>query len=375
MADELADTHAAESADIAQSSGGDIGRDTTPERPQTIREALNSAVKEVSDRARDDVGKFVPKQASAEKPAAAKEIAPESDLAKATSPASEAPQASKPVGPPPGWSAASKEFYNSLPPDHPIRQDVAKREEEVSNGFKSYSEKTKQYDALEQVLAPSRTRYQQFGAQNDAEAISRLIQWEGSFANPQTRMDAFTRLAQTYGVDLSQFARQSPAPSDGGQEVPDHLRPVLDEVGQLRQQISGFVSAQQQEQSRQVATAIEAFAKDTEKHPHFDKVRMAMGQIMSAGLVAQDDLEGAYQKAVWADDGLREQSLREQDAKRQAEFEAKQKEAAQKARLAAVSPAPRARQGVAVNGVDKSAKGVRGSILAAVSEVQERDRA
>ncbi len=375
MADELADTHAAESADIAQSSGGDIGRDTTPERPQTIREALNSAVKEVSDRARDEAGKFVPKQASAEKPAAAKEV-PHMDGDKASAaPAEQAPQASKPVGPPPGWSAQSKEFFNSLPPDHPIRQDVAKREEEVSNGFKSYSEKTKQYDALEQVLAPSRARYQQFGAQNDAEAISRLIQWEGSFANPQTRMDAFTRLAQTYGVDLSQFARQSPAPSDGGQDIPDHLRPVLDEVGQLRQQVSGFVSAQQQAEQQRVASTIESFANDKEKHPHFDKVRVAMGQIMSAGLVQQDDLEGAYQKAVWADQDLRDQLLREQDAKRQADFEAKQKEAAQKARLAAVSPAPRARQGAVVNGADKSTKGVRGSILAAVSEVQERDRA
>lgn len=379
MAEELADTHAAESAEIAQSSGGDIGREA-PDKPQSIREALNSAVKEVGEReqrARDEAGKFAKsdpdKKASQPKSDPAISGADQTEAGKPTPEKDQPPRSSATVGPPPGWSAASKEFFNSLPPDHPIRQDVAKREEEVSNGFKSYSEKTKQYDAIEQVLAPSRARFQQFGVQNDAEAISRLFQWEAAIAsNP---IQSIQKLAQTYGVDLSQFARQSSAPSDGSQEIPEHLQPVLSKVGQLEQQVSGFFAEKEREQARSVASAIETFAKDTEKHPHFEKVRVAMGQIMSAGLVPPNDLEAAYQKAVWADDGLREQSLREQDAKRQAEFEAKQKEAAQKARLAAVSPAPRARQGAPVNGVDKSAKGVRGAILAAVNEVQERDRA
>lgn len=377
LADELiagADGHVS-GAEIPEGGASEAPSREPTDKPQSIREALNSAVKEVGEKeqlARDEAGKFVPKQASAEKTAAAKESA----KAEVTAPEGETqPAVMKPAGPPPGWSAATKEFYNSLPPDHPLRQDVAKREEEISNGFKTYAEKTKQYDALEQVLAPSRARYQQFGAQNDAEAISRLIQWEGSFANPQTRMDAFHRLAQTYGVDLSQFARQSPAPSDGGQEIPEHLRPVLDEFGQLKQQVTSIVNSQQQAEQQRVTTEIHTFASDKEKHPHFDKVRVAMGQIMSAGLVPPNDLEGAYQKAVWADQELRDQLLREQDEKRKAEFEKTQKEAAAKARLAAVSPAPRARQGVPVNGVDKSAKGVRGSILAAISEVSERDRA
>jgi hypothetical protein len=373
MADELADTHAAESADIAQSSGGDIGRDTsTPDKPLSIREALNSAVKEVGDRERDETGKFT-KQAAA-KPAA-KDVLPVdggTGDATVTAPAEQAPQASKPVGPPPGWSAATKEFYNSLPPDHPLRQDVAKREEEISTGFKTYAEKTKQYDALEQVLAPSRSRFQQFGVQNDAEAISRLFQWEASFANPQTQLQAFHNLAHTYGIDLSQFARQSPAPSDGGEAIPDHLKPVLDEVGQLRQTVTGFVNAQQLAEQNRVASEISTFAKD---HPHFEKLRVSMGQLMQAGVVAQNDLEAAYQKALRMNDELFEASQREQEEKRKAEFEKTQKETAAKARLAAVSPAPRARQGVPANGADKSAAGVRGSILAAMNEVQERNRA
>lgn len=377
MADELADTHAAEVADVGAGSGGELGRDTSaPAERLSLRETLNKSIDEVRekervDRARDEQGKFAKelvKPASAEKPAAVVKESPAGDKTDVSS--QTAQPESKPAGPPPGWSAASKEFYNSLPPDHPLRQDIAKREDEVSNGFKTYSEKTKQYDAIEQVLAPNRAKFQQFGLKTDAEAVSRLFQWEAAIAsNPR---ETIAQLAQTYGVDLSQFAR-SPAPSDGSQEIPDHLRPVLDEVGQLKQQVSGFVTAQQQAEQARITTELQAFASDKE-HPHFDKVRVAMGQMMSAGLVAPNDLKGAYQRAVWADPELRETMLREQEEKRQAEHVKTQAEQAAKARLAAVSPAPRARQS-ATPAADKSSKGVRGSIMAAVNEVSERNRA
>lgn len=382
--DELADQHAAESAEIAANSGGDIGPAEKPERVPTLRETLNKSVEEVRERERSrdqKTGQYLKEKqnkAAPEKVAVAKESSQGDGVSAAPAKVQQETQASTPkapAGPPPGWSPESKAFFDSLPPDHPLRQDVAKREEEVSNGFKSYSEKTKQYEALERVLAPSRTRFQQFGVQNDAEAISRLFEWEAAFANPHTKMQAFHNLAKTYGVDLSQFARQSSAPSDGSQETPDPLRPVLDEVGQLRQQVTGIVTSQQLAEQQRVASTIEAFANDKDKHPHFEKVRVAMGQLMQAGIVPPNDLEGAYQRAIWADPELRDQLLREQDEKRKAEFLKTQADAAAKARQAAVSPAPRARQAAPVNGADKSSKGVRGSILTAINELREDQRA
>jgi hypothetical protein len=374
MAEELADTHAQETAEIGANSGGDIGRDTSnPDKPLSLRETLNKSVEEVreKERVRDEQGKFAKeKPANAEKPAAAASNSPPSQGEKVADSASETPQASKPVGPPPGWSPASKEFFNSLAPDHPLRQDVLKREEEVSNGFKSYSDKTKQYDAIEQAIAPNRARYQQAGLKSDAEAVNRLFQWESAIAsNP---IEGIQRLARSYGVDLSQIAQQSPAPSDGGQDIPQYLKPVLDRFGQLEQQVTGVLTSQQQSESNRITAELAAFAKDK---PHFEKVRVAMGQMMTAGIVPHTDLDDAYQRAIWADPDLRQQLLREQDDKRKAEFAKTQLEAGKNARLAAVSPAPRARQAAPVNGVDKSAKGVRGSILAAVHELREDQRA
>ena len=87
MAEELADTHAAESAEIASTSGGDIGRDTSPPERLSLRETLNKSVEEVREkerieRTRDEQGKFAKEQI---KPAAEK-VAPAKSPAEGETP-------------------------------------------------------------------------------------------------------------------------------------------------------------------------------------------------------------------------------------------------------------------------------------------------
>jgi hypothetical protein len=362
MADELADTHAAEQPDIGVSSGAEIP-ERVSDKPTTIREALTASIKEVGEkeqRARDVAsGKFVPKDKAPDK-VEAKESKESSE------PVGGKPvevQQPKTVGPPPGWSQASKEFFNSLPPDHSIRQDVAKREDEVSKGFKDYSEKTKRYDELERVLAPSRAVYQQFGAKSDAEAISRLIEWESTLRSDP--YGGIQRLAQQLGVNLSQLA-QPQEPIDPG--LQNTLRPILDEFGNLKRQINSWETTQQQVQQEKIASELSSFAKDK---PHFERVRVRMGQLMQGGVVAPTDLDGAYQQAIWSDPELRDQLLREQDEKRKAEFAETQAKQAKNARLAAISPGVRAPQSPPQKD-DKSSKGVRAAILSSISDLRDR---
>lgn len=362
MAEELADTHAEESADIGVSGASIPETVEKPEKPLSLRETLDKSVKEVrekEDRARDTTGKFAKKELEA--PSAKTEKSPD-----------ETRTASVPStttgGPPPGWSNESKEFFNSLPPDHPIRKDVQKREEEVSNGFKNYSEKSKQYDAIEQVLGPVRSVFQQAGIRSDAEAIKGLVTWEASFRNPATRLQAFQSLAHQYGVNLSQFAQGSPQ-GEPNQGIPDQLRPVIDQFGNVVNELNSLKSEWQVERQSKVQSELTAFSKDK---PHFEKVRVAMGQLMQAG--AATTLDEAYQKAIWADQDVRNQLLKEEDDKRKTEFEKSRREAAQKAQQAAISPAPKARQGAPVNGKDAST-GVRGSIMAAVHQLRDDQRA
>lgn len=360
MADELADIHAAETPEIGVVDPADIGGE--PEKALSLRDQIKSSVKEVGEaevRARDPKGKFAPK-VSAEP--AAIDIPPTEQNVQ--------PEAPKPAGPPSSWSKESQAIWENLPPQ--VKADAIKREAEVAKGFDEYRTKTAQFQEISKALDPIRPLLQQNGIQSDAQAVKTLLEWENGFRNPQTRIQAFHQLAERYGVDLSSLAQRSDQSSVPGQEIPEHLRPVLDNIGQLSQTVTSLESRIQMQDQQKIASDLAAFAKDK---PHFEKVRAAMGQLMQAGLAKPGDLDGAYQQAVWADPELREAMLREQDEKRKAEFAKTAASQSSRARLAAVSPAPRARQGAPVpNGADKS-KGVRGGILAAISELTEDQRA
>jgi hypothetical protein len=326
-----------------------------PEKPLSLRDQIKSATtavrKEEAERARDVAsGKFVAKD-KAEPPTAAKEIpAPVKDAP---------PEASKAVGPPPGWSPESKAYFNSLPADHPLRRDVAKREEEVSNGFKKYSDENKRYQEIEQVLAPVRQTYQQVGIQSDAEAIKRLFMWEGMIR--QNPAYALQQLAQQYGVNLSP-AQSSDQPSAAIQENPY--------IGQLAQEVQSLKSTIQQSEQQQVSKELSAFAKDK---PHFEKVRVSMGRLMQSGMAP--DLDSAYQQAIWLDPDIRKQMQDDAEAKQKAELAKAnaQVQNAQRAK-AAVSPPSRAPNPPPPLQGAKGQKGVRGAILESIAQLNE-DRA
>lgn len=368
MAEELADTHAAESADIGAVDSGVIGREApverTSDKPVSIRDGLNAAIKEVGEkeaRERDQTGKFAKKSTEAPVEAASKVI-PEEKTGLSPAP--------KSAGIPPGFSTETKAFLDTLPADHPIKRDLEKRETEISNGFKGYSDKAKQYDAIDQAVAPFRSAYQQAGLKSDAEAINRLFQWEQAVrSNPA---QTIFQLARQYNVDLSQLAQgHSQAPQ--GQEIPDYVRPVYDRFGQVDQEVSTLKQQINAFQNEKVSETLTTFAKDK---PHFERVRVLMGQMMAAGIADPNKLDDAYQQAVWATPELRDQLLKEKDEQRQAEFIKTQANAGKNARIAAVSPAPRARVAAPVaNGHDKGAKGVKGSILTAIKELEENQRA
>ena len=314
-----------------------------------------SNAKTDDDRPRDPAGKFLPKETT-EKTVELKapvELAAKTDVSPAP--------VSTPPGLPPGWSPETKAFVEALPPDHPLRKDVAKRETEISNGIKKYSDDAKKYTEIEQVLAPVRQTYQMAGIQSDAEAIKRLFMWENMIR--QNPAPAIAQLARQYGVDLASFA-QSPG---SNQTLPD-ANPQL----QLQQAIQPYIAPLQSElqrmQSERAQSEISAFSKDK---PYFDKVKTTMGQLMAQG--AATDLDKAYQMATWNDPDIRAEMIqKELDGRLSAnqQAQANQVQRSQTARKAAVSPSTKAPAAPQVNGKDKP-KGVRGSILNAIESIRE----
>jgi hypothetical protein len=348
---ELADQQAAEHQEPIADA---IVQDTPaePEKPLSIREGIEAAVKEA--RARDEkTGQFVKQDKPIE--AAPEKAAPEPKSE--AQPKEPSAPASTLRAPPPGWSKESKDFYNSLPPDHPLRKDVEKREDEVSNGFKTYGDKTKRFEEIESVLSPHRAGYQQHGL-NDAQAINSLFAWENSFRNPATRAIAFQNLARAWNFDLSTLAQPSqPAQGDTGQQPPQ--QPVADpRIDTVVQELNEIRAGQMQ---REIASF-------SQGKPHFEAVRQIMGQLLNGG--AAQTMDEAYQKALKLHPEV--SALIEKEASEKAEAE-RRKQAEDKARqasLAASSVRGNATAGnVNTSGKARSTKqSVRESLMEAVKE-------
>jgi hypothetical protein len=238
--------------------------------------------------------------------------------------------------------------------------DVQKREKEVSDGFKKYSDDAKRYQEIEQLLTPVRPIYQQNGLKSDAEAIKYLLQWEASIRqNPAL---AIRHLVQQFGIDPASFAQQNPGQSTGPDPLQQYLQPISQQLGSVQGELERM-------KSERAAAEITEFAKDK---PHFERVKTEMGQLLQAGLA--QNLDDAYQKATWSNPEIKAELMAKELEGQLASKQQESQQRAQQARKAAVSPGVRAPAAPQLNGKEKP-KGIRGSILAAVEEIRESSRA
>lgn len=334
---------------------------TEPPKKLSLRDQINNSVEEVrkAERNRDQkTGQFAPEPKT--------KAAPEKAAPEVPKPQNAQPEAPKPLGPPSSWSKEAKAVWDALP--DAAKAAAVKREEEVSKGFDEYRGKTAQLQEISQALEPLRPMLQQQGIATEAQAVKRLLEWEGMFRNPQTRIGAFHQLARQYGVNLSTLV-QNPSEPSTAQGAP--AQPSVDLSG-ITQKVNNLESELQRRDRETVSVKLSEFAKDK---PHFEKVRVSMGKLMQAGLASPDDLEGAYQKAISLDPEVSAAITAEKAAKDKAEQDRLAAEKAAKARLASVSPSVRAPSGPVVNGSKEKKPGVRGSILASIAELQAGQRA
>lgn len=343
----------------------DVPAKEAPAEKLTLRQEIEKNVETVrteeAKRARAADGKFTKLDGAVEKPATDEIPKPEAQ-----------PAASSADGPPPIW----KGIWESMTPE--ARALAVKREAEVAKGFEEYRGKTAQLQEITQALDPIRSVLQQNGITSDAHAVKTLLEWEGSFRNPQTRVQAFHNLARQYGVDLSTLvpSSQSGSPSTA-QDIPDPIRPVIDQFGNRLESAEARIQTWEQNQT---AKEVAAFAKDK---PHFEKVRGRMASLMipaidSRGQViapaAAQNLDEAYQQAIWMDPEIRQQMLDEQANTKATELAKAQAEKVRRAQAANVSPSGRPPSGPA-GGVPQKQASVRETILNSVNALREEQRA
>lgn len=287
MTEENLETQIDESTEVAESSVDEHGYEKDDIRSviaaemdkheaKSAEEAENKPVD--AENKRDDKGRFKKPETEAE---AQGEVS--ADNAANV-------EESKPVRNPwASWKREAQSVLSALPPD--TQRLIQEREEQFHKGIEQYKSDAQYGRTLNRALSPHMEYLNQIGVSPDV-AIDKLIQAEKMLrtSDPQTRVQAFMKLAHDYGVDPNSLTN---VPFDPYKY-------------QLEQQLASQQAMLQQiTQSRQVAEeaqlgqTIEQFAQT---HEYFDEVRETMADLLDKGLAS--DLNDAYSKAVRLNDDV-----------------------------------------------------------------------
>lgn len=231
---------------------------------------------------------------------------------------------------PKNWTADVKKVFDTLPAES--QEFMIKRDKEMTSDYtkktQELAEQRKNIEALDKVLQPARQAINATGI-GEAEYISRLLNADNALrTNPKM---ALRQLAQGYGIDLSTMNEESESWND-----PDpQYAQLMQQNQQIMQELNNFKQQNIQSTVAQTEQTVEQFSNKTNSegklmHPHFDKVRVKMGNLIDAG--EAKGLDDAYSKAVRLDDDLYAEAIKTSKLSVKKQEDSKRKAAVEKAR-------------------------------------------
>lgn len=261
---------------------------------------------------RDEKGRFKAKEAE-EAPEATETEQPEAKADEKPAKAEEEapkPDDTEPGEAPRSWAEDAKAAWKDVPA--PVREAIAKREQEIERGLQRQAETAKPDVELAKevrtLFTPFAEQMRQNGV-NEAAAVKFLTDAHSHYLRDPVGYIQWA--AQQAGFKVDVYDRN---------DQPVQHNP---EVAQLRKELQELQSQSltqartAEEQRKQEALAeIEAFAKD---HPHFETVKAHMGALIQSG--AAQSLNDAYEQAIWANPQVRQTLMADQEAKARAEAE------------------------------------------------------
>jgi hypothetical protein len=234
--------------------------------------------------------------------------------------------------PPASWK---KDFHEVWQKADPKMQEYAwQREEQMRAGVEPLLSKAQFADAMQEVIQPYMNTIQGLGLTPD-KAVGALMEADHKLrtSDPQTKMQYFMQLAQSYGINLGALQGQPAQPSAAPQQSVDPLVWQLqNELNQVRGEVMGWKQQQEMMENQTLLGEINQFSLKAE---HFEDARPAMIQLLQSGLA--QTLEEAYEKAIRLDPTLFDTVQKAQQAEAAAKQAKEQNRAAKTARAAAVS--------------------------------------
>jgi hypothetical protein len=224
--------------------------------------------------------------------------------------------------PPASWKKDYHEIWKTADPK--LQEYAWQREEQMRAGVEPLIQKAQFADQMHEVIQPYINTIRGLGIE-PTQAVKALMEADHTLRNsdPQTRMNYFMQLAQSYGINLG---NQPMAPVD------NTVYSLQNELNKIRGEIGSWKEAQEQQQNMALLGEINNFATRAE---YFEEARPAMIQLLNAGLA--QTLEEAYDKAIRLTPELFETVQQQHNAKVQQQRSMEANRAAKAARAAAVS--------------------------------------
>ena len=276
-------------------------------------------------RARDDQGRFAPK---------------EGDPAPAAAPIVTAAPVAAPAEPvKPSLTTWRKEYLPiqqkladglALTPDEArkLAQYNVERESQYSTGVSTYKAEAQQARHLQEAVNEFMPALQANNI-NPAQWIQNLGRAHHTLAlgTPEQKLSMFANLAREYGVPLPAITQQQQGQLDPTVAV------LMAELANVKQGVNHFTNWRQQQEEAAVQQEISKFS-DTNQYPHFEQVRQSMIQLLESGVARNPD--EAYTKAVRLDDNAWSDSQARQAATSTATQQASKATAIAKAKASSV---------------------------------------
>ena len=234
------------------------------------------------------------------------------------------------IAAPKNWTEDVKKVFETLPPES--QEFMIKRDKEMTSDYtkktQELAEQRKSIEALDAVIQPARQNIQATGI-GEAEYISRLLNADHALRTDPK--NALRQLAQGYGINLSSMNEESESWND-----PDpQYAQLMQQNQQIMAELNQFKQQNIQTTVAQTEQTVEQFSMKTSTdgklmHPHFDKVRVKMGNLIDAG--EAKGLDEAYSKAVRLDDDLYAEAIKSSKLSVKQQEDSKRKAAVEKAR-------------------------------------------
>ena len=295
-------------------------------------QAENTNEESSSEENRDEKGRFKGKQ---EEASSQNDTAEEPELVAEASDADEEPEIKRPTT----WKKEYRDVWDKMQEGKPLdKEEFAKfaeyanqREAEYKRGVSAYKAEADNAKELTQAIGQFVPELQKHGI-HPVAWINNLGRAHYTLANGthEQKLQAFNRLAQDYGIQLTSDNLQMPEQA----YVDPYQQQLMQQLQATQQQVQQLSAIREQEENARLTNEIERVSSNKVAFPHFEMVREDMAQLLERGLA--QDLESAYAKAVRMNDEA--YKLEQEKLLRSASTQASKAQQVAKAKATAVSP-------------------------------------